>query len=588
LRLAIGWAVALAAALSLPGAAAWYSYGSNEPDNHFDANDRLMWTDAAGATTDRIYFNVFSGLNGGVSPNSATLGSRLSTGEDGFEAFYGVWRDCNHDGYVGLADGALREYRDTVSTSAGFPVDTQLCPVVADTPANQGQIFNSNGWITEMQPIGSSTLTHGAINTDHRTIWDKYASVWGDVGTPDLAGMARGLGSTGCTSLLGSNQDIKHTGGMLNHADCIDGAPANAARDTLVGLVPQLSAIPEPSSLYNGGPADQPTPQQFSGSDNSSNSYVTGVADCSAPGPLVDTSSVTTTPNSGEGKSGVWPPGKNPGVNQNGDIRGTVNYTHEISPLDDCNPNDDSGRDFDNAMGIQGGVDIIARDGSVDTTTVYKSTPDMLLTFRPWNNRQGTASGGCGSGATGALCGTPADAGLPEAYTYQNTGDNMWTTKSTQIAMPVVGPGDGIGGPSVDATKGTFSAGSFYPAEWYSFYASSTLTGYSLPGGSGTYGSDVCTGGIGRNAPNLNGWECDPNLWWLKSGTTQHDDNYSDSGGHFWGTVGDTYVLRDVDCYDGHLVNGNANLEGTSLNPTGQDVGIHTAPVVTDPNAQCA
>jgi hypothetical protein len=560
-------AAAVAAVMVAPGAMAWYSYGSNEPDNHFDRDPAFMFQGLPSGSN-QVYFNVFSGVSGGVSPNSATLGDRLATGLDSFSALLGVWVDCNHDGYVGMADGALREYRAEVANlDSAHKVDTTICPVVPDDAAHAGMgLHNSNGWITEMIPLGSSSQNHGTVSsTDHRTAYDRFAMVWGENGDPGLHEVAPG--APGCPSLLGSEDQIKHTGGILTHQDC-GSSSADAIRSTLVSQDPTgtLNAIPVPSSLYApGGPADQPVPQAVSGDDGSSHSYVNGLADCSKD-PLVDTSTVTTHPNSGEGKSGVRPPGS-PSVNPNGDARGTANYTHEITPDDDCNTANDQGRDFDSGLGF---ANVVARDSGVDTTNVYKSTAGMLFSFRPWNSRVGTAKNGCGTGATGAACGTPQDAGLPQVYTYESTGDNMWSRTAG-------GPGLSIGGPGIDVTRLTLDP-SYAPALWYTFYASVSRTDVSTPGGVGTYGDEACTSGIGRNAPPTHGWECDPNNWWLIDGTHDHNLGYADTEGHYYATVGDSYQFRDVDCYDETIASAGS--------PTGY-VGVHSVPVLTKDSARC-
>ena len=118
-------AVALAAVLCAPAgvAAGWGSYGSAEPDTHYDRDGGTMWTDAPGATSDRVYFNVYAaqGPDNVAAVNSATLGSRLfgSPLYATFDALLGVWADCNHDGYVGLGDTGALEYVATASEAAG-------------------------------------------------------------------------------------------------------------------------------------------------------------------------------------------------------------------------------------------------------------------------------------------------------------------------------------------------------------------------------------------------------------------------------------------------------------------------------------
>src|SRR5581483_3395284 len=139
--------------------ATWASYGSLEPDTLYDKTQGVQWTDSpdpagcdesATCATDRVYFNGFTTYGGigaikgenSFNPNDALLGSRVEpVAGMGFMAFLGQWTDCNHDGYIGLGVGALREYRDVVSAAEGLPVDTSICPSLDDNnPVNWGHV----------------------------------------------------------------------------------------------------------------------------------------------------------------------------------------------------------------------------------------------------------------------------------------------------------------------------------------------------------------------------------------------------------------------------------------------------------------
>ena len=136
-------AVAFAIAMLAPSvAASWRGYGSLEPDTRLDALGGFMYTGTP-TGANQVYFNAINTIDFAPAPNSALLGSRLAPlTASGFTAVLGVWRDCNGDGYMGMADGALREYRVEVSAATGWTVNTVLCHTLNNNPTNNGQIFN--------------------------------------------------------------------------------------------------------------------------------------------------------------------------------------------------------------------------------------------------------------------------------------------------------------------------------------------------------------------------------------------------------------------------------------------------------------
>lgn len=70
-----------------------------------------------------------------------------------------------------------------------------------------------------------------------------------------------------------------------------------------------------------------------------------------------------------------------------------------------------------------------------------------------------------------------------------------------------------------------------------------------LPGGRAVYGDGACST-IAAGAPASKGWDCDPTRWYRTAEGNEEvlDDPHA--------TVGDPYELRDVDCYDGQVVQG--------------------------------
>src|SRR5581483_6180786 len=306
-------ALAFAVAMLAPSAvAAWYSYGAQEPSTSFDATQGYMWTDGpdpadCGATAScevhRVYFNAFpvqaAAIKGqtALNPNDAMLGSRMEpVGTLGFKAWLGQWTDCNHDGYIGLADGALREYRDVASAAAGFPVDQDICPSLDDNnPANAGFVhYNAvGGWVTEMIYIGDTAPTAGSHSRD---LTDPKAVVWADFGAPvapdgDVAPPSDGACSQ-ATYQPGEGES-RTMGRLLRHLDCVDGSAPTVAYNLLANNDPTGTVagnVPAPRSFYtNGGPLDGVSPggpgEACPGGApepcDGSNSFVYGEIDCS-------------------------------------------------------------------------------------------------------------------------------------------------------------------------------------------------------------------------------------------------------------------------------------------------------------------
>lgn len=136
-----------------------------------------MFGDVGPPGENRVYFNVVAVHAGtAANPNSATLGQSRILPEHAysFEALYGVWVDCNRDGYIGMADTALFEYRSEIL------IDSSACP--SPSPHNQ------QGWVSEMRFIGrhQGAPTNGGSNPpsgrDARVISDYSSAVWGDRG----------------------------------------------------------------------------------------------------------------------------------------------------------------------------------------------------------------------------------------------------------------------------------------------------------------------------------------------------------------------------------------------------------------------
>src|SRR5581483_4763043 len=253
----------------------------------------------------------------------------------------------------------------------------------------------------------------------------------------------------------------------------------------------------------------------------------------------------------------------------------------ENALLDDCDGTDDFGHDV-----YQG------TDGTDAVTTAGKSAPELEFRYgfksrEACTDPEVSAPGGGPSASlpVGAeRCGAPDDLGVvPGSHALsffevtgtnfvsgqQEVGNDAWDANHVYVNSA-----PRIGGASVDASGQTKASLDLAPADWYTFFARTTLSGVAFPGAGGLYGAEFCAAGIGRNAPATNGWVCDPSLWNLDTTTGRQDPGLAQ--------VGDPFQLRDVDCYDSSVVS-----RESSLNPTGEDLGPRSAAPLTDPAHGC-
>lgn len=522
--------IAAAALLLAPAAAAtWSSYGAYEPDTPWDVRS-LMWHDAPGTVTNRVYFNAFvqyvdGGPNGGViNPNVGMLKTRFDpVGERAFEAVLGVWTDCNQDGYIGMAESAVREYKSEV-LEATF--GSSICPPSAGHAigAAWDGSNNYNGWVSELIPIGNKETK----KADKRVWKDDEAMVWGDPGQPnDAAAQVE----RGCSTFPGRGHG-HNVGGILFAADCegrrtVQGQPASVL-DTfdLVGGPAGLGWGEDPES--SGSPLNV----EF-GSDESQHSAVY-VQDCDAE-PILTTGKDLP----GDDQDDVVllrPAPANPiGDPGSATVPGTLNYTQEsIGVLPDdtdgrgnvstsnCDFEDDSGNDF--YSNIESNPAASQVDGKNRAT---------------WNFAFNTATRGSlpvnfipsGAGAAGI----PTDLGVEATTagcTHSGCMQSFWVGTGTAIYTPPV---------TRSTTDPTIADAPHY--SFYAFVGAATLDrGFVTPGGSGTYGAAQC--GANEDGEH-NGWNCNSAEWYLlEDGTPQVETRPL-------ARVGDTYLFRDVDCYDG-------------------------------------
>ena len=530
--------LAVALALSVPvGTATWLSYGTYEPDTALDTAD-LMWHDAPGAIKNRIYFNGFttwgnSGANGGwINPNVGAAQTNIDlTGSVDFEAILGVWTDCNRDGYVGMAETAVREYHSALL------LDTSLCPPTSGNVAIWQGGNNYNGWVTELIPIGNGFTENG----DRKLYRDPGALVWAEPGKPDDPWPDPGV------QCLGRKRgDSQTTGGLLWQADCQGNGVALAAgaRLPIVKTINDVDAVLGLGIGMGDDPAnsDSPLNQPTFGGDESEKSAVF-VQDCSAE-PLLVTPDLP-----GDDLDDVVllrPVPANPVSSDptQATVPGTMNYTTESTwggpgdPEGDCDTTNDDGQDFYGML--EGNPDVPPYNGK----------------DAAWDNfRFQTASRGSipanavRSGASGAS----TDLGITQLGMECSSSqclESTWMGDARTYVTPIVQTRSAL---NVDDPLASDIGADVANAQYYTFYAytSSALDAFNLkaPGGSGVYGGPQCgDNDEGRH----NGWNCDA-YWWYRladGSEVQPDPNAQIST---YAKVHQPYNHRDVDCFDGNV-----------------------------------
>lgn len=462
----------------------------------------LLTTDPPVAGVARVYFDAYplegSTLGSAGNPNSAALGSRMEpAGALTWNALLGVWEDCNADGYVGLAETAADEYRVELLSPGG------ACEGDARRVAD--------GWVTELLWIGTDGSGINRLR-DPRIFVDNEAMVWGDFGLPFPTAEHAPVHLCALAPLPPGT--MHGTGGMLDHADCFAEGGLGAAYDESVG--------PRAGGSWRGTPMDVGT----FGDDASDDSMVS-LTDCSQPGPaaaykpLVDSlAPAAVRPYLSRVLAVPHAPRAQPVVRPDGSVAGTVNETlEEWSALEDCDPGDDHGHDV---YALEGDAHASASEG--------KNAADFTLNF----TAQSRGNLPLGFPLRGPACGGVS--AVEEATRAQglciSTG---WRADVTIVLPPRVVEGDATRGEVAPADAG-----------FYTFYAhvGNATRGYgALPGGNGTYGAAFC--------PGAHGWECDAGAWYLNADGTPKDVAHPTHA-----RPGQSYELRDVDCFDGTLIAG--------------------------------
>lgn len=530
-------AVALAFVAAPLASAEWKAYGTYEPDSRLDNTDFLHTLKPAeykalGQHKAKIYFNAYVqadtvAFGGSFNPNNGVTYSQQNYAPSStWLALLGVWNDCNGDGYVGLAETAVREYRSEVLTAAQLaacPAESKAEIKVAGRPVGT--------LIIEFITIGRE----GLGVQDPRSIVDPAALVWGDEGkpapdaddieftTPGQAPRACGVGGLG-----GPKGTYDTVGGVLDNAECITGRQGIAVWNAVV------PGILGDQYEFTGDTYDQPghpvgDRDTFGRDDKRGNSYVF-VSDCSKA-PIVDLGTVLGSDRNGHGPR---PPRTQPTVNPNGNVAGTYNETYESS-VQNCKTQaeGDAQADFDREFYDQ-------LEGSSGANGAQSALGKVAADFNFVYKEMSRSAIPCGPVFFSQDCGvSPFNGPLGSSTVGQNS---FWSAGEPLFSGPL----------------GTFSTraaaeGRFANATYYTFYAAvggpSLLKG-DTPGGAGEYMSAFCgSGGYEQTGSTQYhyGVNCNKNQWNLGGdGTIQFTQAYPGLG----------YQFRDVDCFDGSMAKG--------------------------------
>jgi hypothetical protein len=141
----------------------------------------------------------------------------------------------------------------------------------------------------------------------------------------------------------------------------------------------------------------------------------------------------------------------------------------------------------------------------------------------------------------------PTDFGI-EALGIECTASSCvqsgWAATPNPIYIPPTFRGTLTDG-SVDAGDTEVDGAMYW--SFYAFVGSATLgKGFVTPGGSGKYGSAQCGA---FTSGEHHGWNCDASEWYLLADGT----NSQDTSPRPLALPGQTYNLRDVDCFDGSV-----------------------------------
>lgn len=525
--------------LAAPAAAAtWGAKGSFEPDTLADLSGGFMFPDADQSpdlTHRRVYFNGFFGQLGGVgaglttsvNPNFAASETSVQPVPANAYAILGVWKDCNHDGYMGYGDNALWEYRVEL-----LPAD-HVCAARTTDPHDVGYIpqHNDGTWVRELLPISWDNVATSA-NENPYNFNDTNARVWADYGAPGA--QTRGT----CLFLPQARGTFQSTGGMMRWLDCYSGHRGAAA----ISLAAHEAGAHE--LAFDDAPAHRP--DQSASTLNRPNPWgrpddeaVVTAFDCSQP-PVPYAVSDPTDPGNGRGAlhevvvpgvttvrltndrghflNGSQRPPSASAPNPEGSPSGTMNETWEGS-AGDCDRDDNEPSNALETLpyAAEGGAEPVSPEG--------RSRSDFVLFSREESRQPSALTDLLGRG-------TPQeDFGVAFART---TGfwESLTTTPLSRTPY--------LDRETLGAERVTF-------VTFYAYTSKGVLVANGLLAPSatpGAYGAEAC-----NQAPSP--FVCDSSRWWKDAtGADINPDAPGLPGQKAGVTVGQPYRFRDIDCID--------------------------------------
>lgn len=572
--------------------AGWGGPGTWEPDTAEDVEHGSMYLTPDVSGDDgvrRIYFNAFpTAPQSSINPNVGATGSRLGLlPAVHYRAILGLWKDCNADGYMGLAESALQEYRKELLPNRS------VCP--------DGTRHNSGGFVSEVLMIGmidpcekeadparraSECPGVPAYVENERAIYSPGARVWGDVGLPGESPPGT------CPDAPLPRGTTSGTGALLRYGDCRVGyAVAREATraDSQLGLGmgfddpanPQRSESPLnqhfPVSLFGN-----PTTGEAGVVEQQSTQRAFTAWDCSRPRGTHDVRDPTGPADKRGSLSGATV--SDPSGNQLTGRQAPVPVVGVVTLF----------VDHDGDPSTPG----VLRVWLTDDTGSYARVPSLAPSVDDptgswWDAAEAVADGSvgdCDAETTSAMqasyphdavegANEPVPAGRKDRNTWvfsfydghrgfnervdPHAGSETWPSDAGLMAYRhrSSGPLWSALAPTTPDTP-LIQRAELKPAgaRHATFYASLDMQdmvsrGYQIAAaGSFTYGSEACAT-IGPGAAPANGWICDTSRWWRDADGSDAMPRYTD-GAPLGAVPGDAYHLRDVDCEDGALLAG--------------------------------
>ena len=517
-------------AVSLPlGAAEWGMRGSWEPDTAEDRAGGFMFADPdhSGSTSARqVYFNGWAG-NGGaamlsLNPNSAALGTSILQAPYRAYALLGIWKDCNADGYLGLGDNLLFEYRSALLTR------DDICPAVAGTDPLR---HNDGEWVREFFPIGPDS----GNDTNPHNIADEGALVWADFERPGHAAVPT------CPLTPLPHGTTRSTGGALRYVDCQMRWQLTGSVNAVVHLLGQddlaFDDAPQHRPDKSASPLNQPNPY-----GDPAGAPAVSAFDCSAPPVVFHDETGLTRPRVPDPTGGALAPvvggdgeldanltdeehdrriapvpHADPArmVNPGGSLAGSVNETE--SATSDCNR--EEARNCSAAAHVGpdqhtgGDAYCLVEAARASTLAHWRTKVDLPMRFV-----QGGPRGDLAREQLVAQVGAPDAAGLapPTRNDWFWVGsEGILYSRNAIVEKDTLGPA---------------------PVRYFTHYASMTPAtmiahGLTTPKATlGAYGAEWCSNS--EDPLQNGGFVCDPDEWTTVA------------------RPGVAYQLRDIDCYD--------------------------------------